>query len=90
MVRAEIVVHGIVQGVGFRYFVRTHARRLGITGWTRNVHSDTVQTVVEGSKENIETLYQLLQVGPAGARVDEHRLEWLEATNEFAVFDILR
>lgn len=90
MVRAEIVVHGVVQGVGFRYFVQKQAQKLGIVGWTKNLPSGAVQTVVEGSQEEVETLYRLLQVGPAGARVEEHSLVWQRATAEFVAFDIRR
>lgn len=90
MVRAEIVVHGVVQGVGFRYFVRKQAQQLGVVGWTRNLPSGAVQTVAEGSRQDIEKLYECMQIGPAGAQVEEHWLVWQEATAEFAIFDILR
>lgn len=88
--RAEIIVQGIVQGVGFRYFVKKHAHRLDLVGWTRNLPSGEVQTVVEGSQENIEHLYREAQKGPTGARVEEHYIQWTEATGEFTSFEVRR
>jgi acylphosphatase len=50
MVRAEIIAEGFVQGVGFRYFVYRHAQQLGLNGFTRNLFTGEVETVVEGEK----------------------------------------
>lgn len=88
--RAEIVVHGLVQGVGFRYFVKKHAQRLNLIGWTRNLPSGEVQTIVEGERKDIEQLYEEVQKGPAGANVEEHFIEWGEATGEFDFFEVRR
>src|SRR6266850_6133424 len=53
-VGASIIVEGMVQGVGFRYFVYTKASRLGLTGFVRNLASDAVEIEVEGDRSLIE------------------------------------
>ena len=46
--RAQIVVKGIVQGVGFRYFVVREAEALGLAGWVRNLPDGRVELIAEG------------------------------------------
>lgn len=69
-VRLEATVHGRVQGVGFRFFVRREARRLGLTGWVANEHDGTVRTIAEGSERAIDALETALRSGPPGAWVE--------------------
>ncbi len=90
MERAVILVGGRVQGVGFRYFVRSRARELHLCGWTENLPDGRVRTVVEGKRSEVEHLYALLQQGPPDARVEQHAVEWLPATGEFGSFEIRR
>ncbi|NNG26140.1 MAG: acylphosphatase, partial [Ignavibacteriaceae bacterium] len=63
-VRAEILVNGLVQGVGYRYFVLREARRLDLNGFSENLFSGEVLTIVEGEKAMIEDLICKLRVGP--------------------------
>jgi acylphosphatase len=72
-VRFEI--EGRVQGVGFRYFVRREARRLGIAGWVRNLPNGSVEVLAEGPEGALAALERSLGTGPAGARVDRVRRE---------------
>ena len=68
-------VAGRVQGVGFRWFVREEARRLGLAGWVRNLASGEVEVLAEGPPADVASLAQLLAKGPPGARVEiVHRL----------------
>ena len=52
--RAEIIVNGLVQGVGFRYFVYREALKLNLTGYTKNLYTGEVLTVAEGEKGLVE------------------------------------
>jgi acylphosphatase len=52
-VRKHLFISGIVQGVGFRYNARNEARRLGVTGWIRNLWDGRVEAVIEGDKESV-------------------------------------
>lgn len=63
-------VSGVVQGVGFRWYVARHARGLGLRGYARNVPDGSVEVVVEGSEEAVVELERLLHSGPAQARVE--------------------
>ncbi len=63
------VVRGRVQGVGFRWFVRERARRLGIRGWVRNRGDGSVEVEAAGDPASLEELRTLLGEGPSGAQV---------------------
>jgi acylphosphatase len=65
----RIVVHGRVQGVGFRYFVQHVGNRLGLTGNVRNCPDSTVEIFVEGSPKKIIEFIDEVEKGPALARV---------------------
>jgi acylphosphatase len=64
------IVRGRVQGVGFRWFVESQARQLGITGWVRNNPEGTVEVLACGSNEQLSALHHKLREGPRSARVD--------------------
>ncbi len=66
----RFIVHGRVQGVGFRYFAHSAARSLGLRGWVKNRPDGTVECLAGGSPENLEELYRCLQKGPALSKVD--------------------
>ena len=86
--RAEIVAAGLVQGVGFRYFVVRNAVKLGLKGFTQNLYSGEVLTVAEGEKALIEELYKQIKVGPSHADVRKCFIEWGEYKNEFKDFGV--
>jgi acylphosphatase len=65
----QIVVHGRVQGVGFRYFVQHVARKLGLSGSVRNCPDSTVEIYVEGKRADIEKLIAQVRQGPPLGRV---------------------
>ena len=66
----RFLVSGLVQGVGFRWFVARHARSLGLVGYARNLPDGRVEVVVSGPDESLPALEQLLRSGPAYAQVD--------------------
>ncbi|HFZ8995297.1 TPA: acylphosphatase [Citrobacter freundii] len=64
-------VYGRVQGVGFRYTTQHEAKRLGLTGYARNMDDGSVEVVACGEKEQIDALMQWLKAGgPRSARVE--------------------
>jgi acylphosphatase len=69
VIRRRVVVHGYVQGVGFRYSVRERARQRGVSGWVSNRHDGSVEAVFEGDQDSVEALVEFMQVGPPGAEV---------------------
>jgi len=63
------LVRGRVQGVGFRYFVRQCAMRIGITGYTRNRDDGCVEVYAIGNAEQLSELEGCLWKGPHLAEV---------------------
>lgn len=71
--RLEVVVHGRVQGVGYRWFARERAAGLGLDGWVRNRADGSVEVYAQGDPPALTAFQADLEVGPPGAVVD--RLE---------------
>ena len=86
--RLDATVHGRVQGVGFRWFVRRVAAQLGLTGWVANEPSGGVRVVAEGETVRIDDLLRALRDGPPGAVVDRIDRQSSPATGEFGGFEI--
>lgn len=86
--RLEATVRGRVQGVGFRYFVVSQARDLGLTGWVANDPGGTVRCLAEGSNAALDRLERALHVGPMGAVVDAVDAVRMPATGRFDRFAI--
>jgi len=82
-VTTRFQVFGMVQGVGFRWFVARHARSLGLTGYARNLPNGSVEVLVDGPEEAIPALERLLRTGPANAQVDR-----VERSTELAAVPI--
>ena len=82
------MIHGGVQGVGFRYFVLNAAVRLGLRGWVRNNDDGTVELVAEGSRAALERLRQAAETGPRIARVDRVDAFFTAAAGGFSGFNL--
>jgi acylphosphatase len=82
LTRLRLVVSGRVQGVGYRWFVYETARRLGVTGWTRNCDDGTVEIEAEGGDTVLEELIAEIRTGNPMARVDGLKREQIAARGE--------
>ena len=71
----DVVVRGQVQGVGFRFFARETARRLGVVGAVRNRPDGSVSAHIDGNPDALDRMVDALRKGPLGARVDEVSVE---------------
>ncbi|GGP26578.1 acylphosphatase [Silvimonas amylolytica] len=69
MVAKRLLVHGRVQGVGFRFATCLEAKRLGVNGWVRNRHDGTVEIHVEGTEDLVDELTDWASHGPPTAHV---------------------
>jgi acylphosphatase len=67
----HVRIRGRVQGVGFRWFAREEARRLGLSGWVTNLSSGGVELAAGGEESSLQRLRRALAVGPAGADVSD-------------------
>ena len=89
MKRLQAVVHGRVQGVGFREFVRHEAATRGICGYVRNSDDgQRVEVVAEGEEAKLDELVQRLNVGPRFARVEQVEVDFSEASLGFSRFSV--
>jgi acylphosphatase len=68
-VGVRVIVRGVVQGVGYRFFALRRATALGLAGWVRNRADGSVEVMAEGPAAAVESLLGLLREGPPGARV---------------------
>lgn len=69
MQQLHLRISGRVQGVGFRWFAREEARRLGLSGWVTNLPNGDVEVSAGGEASSLERLRRALEVGPTGAGV---------------------
>jgi acylphosphatase len=82
------VVHGRVQGVGFRIFVQRRAQELGLTGTVRNLDGGTsVEVVAEGPRAALDSLLTQLHAGPTLAQVEDVDVERPSPTGAYSSFD---
>ncbi|MEP0823386.1 MAG: acylphosphatase [Ignavibacterium sp.] len=86
--RAVIVVRGLVQGVGYRYYIHRCASGLGLAGYAENLPGGEVKIVAEGDRGMIEELVTAARVGPRAAHVTAVSVEWEKPTHEFRGFSI--
>ena len=76
MIRLQARVHGQVQGVGYRFYVRRQAAALGVRGYVRNLPDGSVEVVAEGERPVLEQLLRALERGPTGAVVERVDVRW--------------
>ncbi len=84
--RLRATIHGMVQGVGFRYSVISAAQELGLKGFVENRPDGSVYVEAEGSPPMLDRMEAYLRRGPRLARVEELQSERVEATGEFDAF----
>ena len=84
----QIIVHGRVQGVGFRYFVQHVGNRLGVVGNVRNCPDSTVEIVVQGSDSKIAEFIKQVEKGPSLARVQRVDVVDIPVQDGFGSFSI--
>jgi acylphosphatase len=88
IIRVHIWVKGRVQAVGFRAHVEYYALQMGVLGWVRNIGRDTVETVAEGTREQIDQFIAMVKTGPPSSRVDEARVEYEPTTGRLDGFTV--
>jgi acylphosphatase len=70
VIRRRLIVHGRVQGVGFRWAIARAAESRGVAGWAQNRTDGTVEAVLEGEPEAVDSVVRLTREGPRGAQVE--------------------
>jgi acylphosphatase len=85
----HIRVKGVVQGVGFRYFVSRLARQLGLVGYVRNVPNGDVEIFAEGERSLLEEFVRGVRIGPRASHVSALDIVWKEDRLSYSDFSIL-
>lgn len=83
----QCYVSGKVQGVWYRASAQIEARRLGITGWARNLDDGRVEVFACGTVDNLHVFYEWLKVGPKHAVVADCTYEEL-IWQDYEGFDV--
>jgi acylphosphatase len=82
------IISGLVQGVGYRYFVLQRARALALRGYVRNDYTGSVEVVAQGEDGMLQDLLGELRVGPRSAQVRGVRVEWTDEAEMYHNFEI--
>jgi len=82
IVSLRIIVHGRVQGVGFRQFTLGKARQHNIKGQVRNMADKTVECIAQAEAQKIDVFLNDLKKGPLFSRVDQIDTETISTTPE--------
>lgn len=69
LIHAEIIIKGMVQGVGYRYFTQRLARRYNLTGYVKNLPNGNVLCEAEGEEGLVRDFIKELKIGPSFSRV---------------------
>ena len=78
-----------MKGVFFRSFAQRQAKKLGLTGYVRNLPGEgAVEVVAEGERTHLEALVGMLEVGPPAAKVSDVLTRWSEYRGEYAGFSV--
>ena len=88
LVRAHIMVSGMVQGVFFRSHAREMAAACHLTGWVRNTHDGRVEAIFEGEKPSVEAMIEWCERGPPSASVEDMEVEWQRPKGDYTSFMI--
>ena len=84
----HVIAHGMVQGVGFRFYVREHASSSGLKGWVKNLPDGTVEIHAEGKQEILQDFITKVEKGPFFGSVSHLTVEWVEPEKKYNSFNI--
>jgi acylphosphatase len=88
--RVHLRISGLVQGVSYRASARDEARRLGVSGWVRNLPNGDVEAVAEADAATLETFLAWCRRGPAEARVSGVEVSELPPGPPLSGFEVRR
>jgi len=88
--RMQVYYSGAVQGVGFRYTVRTVVAGFEATGIVRNLPDGRVELIAEGAQQELQAFREAIRESGLGHFIEKEEVQWAEAKNEFRGFEIVR
>ncbi len=87
-IRRKITIKGIVQGVGFRYLIKSNANSLDVKGYVKNKNNH-VEVVAEGEYENVKRLINVCKKGPLLSKVESVDVKIEKYVGNFKSFEII-
>lgn len=84
----HLLINGMVQGVGFRYYVHRSARRHLLSGWVKNLEDGRVEVVAEGDEEELRLFIKDMETGSRFSTVKDVKVDWEPFSNRFRNFEI--
>jgi acylphosphatase len=87
--RMHVKIKGVVQGVGFRFFVFNHGKNRNLRGWVRNCINGDVEVLAEGPRSELEYLLEKLKTGPSAAQVIGTDIQWQANKGDLPPFTVL-
>ena len=88
--RLQIYYSGRVQGVGFRFTVKSLAQGFEVTGIVRNLPDGRVELSAEGERVELEEFQKAIRASELGHFIRQEEARWSEGQNEFRRFEIVR
>lgn len=88
--RIRAIISGTVQGVFYRASAQNEAKKLGLTGFVRNLPDGSVELEVQGDATDVDTLLDWCRQGPPGAEVKRVSSEVIAEIRGEGVFEIRR
>jgi len=88
--RMQVIYSGNVQGVGFRYTVRSVVSGFEIVGTIRNLPNGQVELIAEGSTDELNAFRQAIRDSGLGHFIRDEAVQWSAATGAFRGFEIVR
>ena len=89
IVCAHVFISGQVQGVGFRFYTKGQADKLGLFGWIKNLSDGRVEAILQGPKDKVEQLITWCKEGIPAAQVSSIEVTWQESRN-FDSFEVYK
>ncbi len=86
----KFLVSGVVQGVGFRYFVQRAAARHQVHGYVKNLADGRVEAFAQGGAGSVESFGKDLATGPTFSRVEQVEEIVLDPDRTYSSFRIER
>ena len=87
-VAARLLVHGQVQGIGYRITLRQEAGQHQVKGWVRNREDGSVEAVLQGEHTAVEQVIDWARRGPSGAKVRKVDVDWVPPDTSWQDFEI--
>ena len=84
----EIIIEGMVQGVGYRYFATNQARIYDIVGYVKNLYDGRVKIIAQGEENNLQNFIHHLHQGPRQAHIADLHQSLFVGAEKFSDFSV--